>query len=379
MTTRPLCPSGEVIIATYEIRGDRLLAEQVAQETCIEQTVEFPADLITSREIRNEIFGRVSALFESGENRWTARLEYSAEVAASEVTQTLNLVFGNTSLKPGVRLVDLDFPPSLLSAFGGPRFGVAGLRQRLGVSPRPLVASAIKPMGLPVDTLAQLAFEMALGGVDIIKDDHGLSNQPFGPYGARVEAVCQAVRRAVESAGKPCLYAPNVSAPMLEILPRAQLAAEQGAGALLIAPGLCGFDALRLLASPKGPGLPVLCHPALLGSFTASADSGLSHGLAHGLLPRVFGADASIFPNHGGRFSFSEASCREIARACLDIPPHLPPCFPVPAGGMTLERAGEIVSFYGNDTILLIGGDLRRHGELSEGCRRFVRQAQEGI
>jgi ribulose-bisphosphate carboxylase large chain len=30
----------------------------------------------------------------------------------------------------------------------------------------------------------------------------------------------------------------------------------------------------------------------------------------------------------------------------------------VPAGGMTLERTGEILDFYGEDTMLLIGGNL---------------------
>jgi ribulose-bisphosphate carboxylase large chain len=34
------------------------------------------------------------------------------------------------------------------------------------------------------------------------------------------------------------------------------------------------------------------------------------------------------------------------------------PALPVPAGGMTLERTGEILDFYGPDTMLLIGGNL---------------------
>jgi len=31
---------------------------------------------------------------------------------------------------------------------------------------------------------------------------------------------------------------------------------------------------------------------------------------------------------------------------------------PVPAGGMTLARTGELLDFYGPDTMLLIGGNL---------------------
>jgi ribulose-bisphosphate carboxylase large chain len=366
-----------MILATYEIRGDKTLAHRMASDICIEQTVEFPADLVTEPHIRDEIFGRIAELSESDEGLWRARIEYSAEIAGQEVTQLLNVLMGNTSLKTGVKLVDIELPASLLSLCGGPRFGVAGLRDLLDVPQRPLVASAIKPMGLAIEELAQLALTMARGGVDIIKDDHGLADQPFCRFEERVRAVTDAIRRAQEDTGRRCLYAPNVSGPLTSILARAHFAAESEAGALMLAPGLCGFDALRLLASPEGPGLPLLCHPAWLGSLTVSSSSGLSHGLAYGLLPRLLGADASIFPNYGGRFSFSERACRDIARGCRVPRMGLPSIIPVPAGGMTVNRVSEMAGFYGLDAMLLIGGDLRRHGELEAGCRKFVLAAAE--
>lgn len=374
-----LCPSGEKILAIYEIRGSRELAQQVARDTCIEQTIEFPADLVTQEDIRDDIFGRLVSLEPVEAELFEARIEYSAEIAAGESTQLLNVLFGNTSLKSGIRLVDVDLPASVQKVCGGPRFGVSGLRRLVDVPHRPLVATAIKPMGLSVPELAQLAYQMARGGVDIIKDDHGLSDQPFCGFEQRVKAVAGAVRKAQDETGKACLYAPNVAAPLTQILRRAELAAAAGAGALMIAPGLCGFDALRTLAGEEGPGLPVLCHPAWLGSFTVSGAGGLSHGLAYGLLPRLLGADATIFPNHGGRFSFSSQSCLDIARVCAAPRPGLEPIFPVPAGGMTVDRVAEMVGFYGPDVILLIGGDLRRHGPLEEGCRGFVQQAQTAI
>jgi ribulose-bisphosphate carboxylase large chain len=34
------------------------------------------------------------------------------------------------------------------------------------------------------------------------------------------------------------------------------------------------------------------------------------------------------------------------------------PCVPVPAGGMTTDRVGEMLDFYGADIMLLIGGGL---------------------
>jgi ribulose-bisphosphate carboxylase large chain len=46
---------------------------------------------------------------------------------------------------------------------------------------------------------------------------------------------------------------------------------------------------------------------------------------------------------------------------------------PVPAGGMTTERAPEMLDFYGPDTILLIGGNLLAAGErLTEKTAEFV-------
>ncbi|MCU0663267.1 MAG: RuBisCO large subunit C-terminal-like domain-containing protein [Myxococcota bacterium] len=374
---RVLCPSSEKIGATYEIRGDRELAQRVASDICIEQTVEFPADLVTQPHIRDEIFGHITGLSEIEEGLWQARIEYSAELASQEVPQLLNVVMGNTSLKTGVKLVDVELPASVLALCGGPRFGVAGLRKLLAVPERPLVASAIKPMGLSNQELAELALAMARGGIDIIKDDHGLSNQPFCRFEERVRAVTHAIRRAQDETGKRCLYAPNVAAPLTSILARAEFAAGFQAGALMIAPGLCGFDALRLLASSEGPGLPLLCHPAWLGSLTVCSSSGLSHGLAYGLLPRLLGADASIFPNFGGRFSFSEQACRDIAASCQGTPMGLTSIFPVPAGGMTVNRVPEMARFYGLDTMLLIGGDLRRHGDLEASCRSFVLAATE--
>jgi len=40
------------------------------------------------------------------------------------------------------------------------------LRLLLGVAQRPLLCTALKPMGLPPSVLADLAYQIALGGID---------------------------------------------------------------------------------------------------------------------------------------------------------------------------------------------------------------------
>ena len=57
-------------------------------------------------------------------------------------------------------------------------------------------------MGLSATDLAELAYRFALGGIDLIKDDHGLTNQPFCPFEERVRRCAEAVaRRTARPAG----------------------------------------------------------------------------------------------------------------------------------------------------------------------------------
>ena len=72
----------------------------------------------------------------------------------------------------------------------------------------------------------------------------------------------------------------------------------------------------------------------------------------------MLGADAVVYPNHGGRFGYSPDTCRALARAALAPWHDLRPCLPVPAGGMTTDRVSEMLDFYGADIMLLIGGGL---------------------
>jgi ribulose-bisphosphate carboxylase large chain len=362
--------SGERFHALYRISGDEKTAYEKAKDICIEQTIEYPEDLVPDGVIRNEIFGRIEH-FEMRDTACWAHISFAAESTAGELTQLLNVLFGNISLKEGIQLVHFHLSPSLSQRFPGPQFGIPGLRKALNAASGPLLATAIKPMGLTATGLATLTYQFACGGIDIIKDDHGLTNQPFAPFRERVARCAEAVFEAQEKTGKRILYAPNITAPHDEILPRAHIAKERGAGALLVSPGICGFDTIRLLASDKSINLPIIAHPALLGSYVL-AEHGISHGCLFGTIARIAGADATIYPNFGGRFSFSREECADIVRACIEPYECFAPIFPMPGGGMTMERIPDMASLYGNDVIYLIGGGLFRHSDdLAENCRHF--------
>ena len=108
--------------------------------------------------------------------------------------------------------------------------------------------------------------------------------------------------------------------------------------------------------------LPILSHPAWLGTFAISPEQGVAHHVIFGQLPRLAGADATIFVNHGGRFAFSRDDCRGIVAATEQPMGQLKPIFPIPAGGMTLDRLPEMAEFYGSEAVFLIAGGLYSHG-----------------
>ncbi len=366
-----LTVSGDRITAVYEFTGDVADAEARANALRVEQTIEFPADLVPDDDIQREIIGRVESLDVVGPDTARAEVSYAVETTGFELPQLLNVLFGNSSLLPGVKLVDVALPSSLTERLGGPRFGIAGLREMLDAPSRPLLATALKPMGSPPERFAEMAYQLALGGVDMIKDDHSLANQPFAEYTARVRACSEAVRRANDETGLNAMYMPSINAPQRLIEERMRIALDAGAGGLLVLPGITGFDHMRDLASRSDVGVPIMGHPALLGGFVSSPTGGIAHGVLYGTWMRYAGADLSVFPNYGGRFSFSPEACTEIADACREPIDGVAPIFPSPGGGMTRDRIDEIVEFYGNDVALLIGGDLHRGENLEKTAAAF--------
>lgn len=375
--TVPLRLSGERFQVIYRIAAAEEEARARALDICLEQTVEFPGELVPPGPIRDEIVGRVESLEPNGPAAFRATISFPVEAAGDDLSQLLNVVLGNISLKPGLRAERLVLAPSQAAAFRGPRFGRAGLRELTGVTDRPLLSTALKPMGLaPVD-LAELAYRFALGGIDLIKDDHGLTNQSFCPFEERIQRCAEAVARANRKTGLRCLYVPNITAGPQEQTRRARLARQAGAGGVLVCPGLCGLDAMRAVADDDETALPILSHPAFQGSFVVRPEEGFSHHLIFGQIARLAGADGTIFPNFGGRFSFTREECCHIAAGTEAPMGPLRPIFPAPAGGLSLSQVHELESAYGREVIILVGGGLFRHGpDLIENCRVFRTMAE---
>ncbi len=344
------------IAATYAIAARAGEPERVARAIAYEQTVELPEALVDA-DVAREVVGRVEDL-RGGDGVSLATVHYEAALADGQLPQLLNLLCGNASLYPEVRLVDLELPESVLASFPGPRLGVAGLRELVGVHDRPLLATALKPRGIGVDALAALAGGFALGGGDIVKDDQNLA-EPFEPFKRRVEACARAVEAANARTGRRCLYLPHVAGPADELDRRFAFVAELGLAGVLACPMVMGPDTMRALGARHG--LALMAHPALAGGLVNGPDHGVAPHVLLGTVFRLAGADVSVFPNAGGRFSFTPADCHRIAEALRAPLGTLAPAWPCPAGGMQLDDVAAMCADFGPDAVLLVGGALLGH------------------
>jgi ribulose-bisphosphate carboxylase large chain len=134
----------------------------------------------------------------------------------------------------------------------------------------------------------------------------------------------------------------------------------------MIAPMIAGVSNFWRLVQDN-PGVAFIAHPSMGGAAR------IAPPLLLGRLFRLIGADAVVFPNHGGRFGYSPDTCRQLAHTALEARDGLRPCVPVPAGGMSTGRVREMLDFYGADVMLLIGGALLEAREqLTEATAAFV-------
>ncbi len=340
-----------------------------ARDIAFEQTVELPSDCITP-ELAQAVVGQVEEVERMGGDVWSAVISYPPGTVSRDVTQLFNLLFGNISLKSGVLLTEVDLTDELLSHLPGPSFGIDGLRRICTVvESRPLSCTALKPLGLTTEKLAELCYQFALGGIDIIKDDHGLANQDPAPFTERVKRCQDAVQRANRETGGHSVYFPNLASRRSEFDEDIVLLQSLGIKGVLVSPLLIGLESVTYLAETSG--LAVLTHPALSGAFF-HPDHGITPELLLGKLFRVIGSDGVIYPNVGGRFVLTQATCLAI-NANLRAPlGEIRPVFPVPAGGIDVEQVPYWIDQYGPDTIFLIGASLYRQRDLVTGAAQMA-------
>lgn len=297
---------------------------------------------------------------------------FSRDIPALLVT-----VFGKLSMDGRIKLIDLSVSDQFASAFRGPAFGIGGVRELLNVHDRPLLMSIFKSViGYDLPELREQFLQQALGGVDLIKDDEILFENPLTPIEKRVEACMAAAKEAEAQTGQKLLYAVNVTGRMSQLRAQAKKAIDAGANALLFNVLAYGFDALQELAEDPDISVPIAAHPAVAGAFYPSPYHGIAAPLLLGKLMRLAGADLVLFPSPYGSVVMPKEETLAIKDVLLSMKDTaLKPSFPVPSAGIHPGLVPLLMSDFGTESVVNAGGGVHGHRLGAAAGGRAFRQA----
>ena len=125
---------------TYRINSQT--SKEVTEAIRVEQTIEFPYDLAPEW-IQKEVVGQVVSSKEIENSQTEVVIDFNTDTTGYEIGQMLNVVWGNVSMFPDVKVTKVEFPDDFLNSLKGPRFGISGVRELLGAKKRPILATAL--------------------------------------------------------------------------------------------------------------------------------------------------------------------------------------------------------------------------------------------
>ncbi|MDD5658544.1 MAG: RuBisCO large subunit C-terminal-like domain-containing protein [Actinomycetota bacterium] len=282
-----------------------------------------------------------------------------------QIPMLMTTLLGNdVSTSAQVKLVDIKFSGNFLKYFMGPKFGIDGIYDYMGLNSqrRPLVLNMIKPcLGYSASEGASIFKQIAMGGVDIIKDDELFANTSYSSIKDRVSLYKKAAKEVYEHTGHLTRYCVNITDRFDKVLEHAKIATEEGADFLMINFVATGISVLQALSEMDYIKIPIVAHYATAGSMTESPFTGISTPLLLGKLARMSGADMCMFSSPYSTYPFLKRRYKQIADMQRLPFGNLKPTMPVIGGGVHPNSAKKIVSELGKEIVLASGGAILGH------------------
>jgi len=302
-----------------------------------------------------------------------SRIRFPEHNVENDISSLLTMIFGKYSMAGTAKVVGVHLPKN----YGlRPKFGITGIREKLGIWDRPLVMSIFKPaLGLSASDHAAILEEVAEAGLDLIKDEELLGDLASAPTLERLKACLEVLERQQAKTGKAMLYAVNVTGRADLLLDKARLLVKNGANALLLNVLTYGFSVLEAIAADPEIQVPIFAHPAFAGALCGSPDFGLSYSVVLGVLLAHAGADAVLYPASYGNLQLKADQEKEIKEIL-----HSRNVFPVPSAGLRPAIVPQVIKDYGLDVILNAGTGIMDHlSGPGEGVKAFLQAVQSSL
>jgi ribulose-bisphosphate carboxylase large chain len=312
-------------------------------------------------------------------DRGRVRVSYPLENTGPNLPTLVSTVAGNLfELRQlsGLRLLDLEFPPSLVEHFPGPQFGVAGTRQLTGVFDRPIIGTIVKPsVGLTPEQTAELVRTLGYAGIDFVKDDELMANPPHSPLKERVRAVMNAVNEIADATGRKVMYAFNITDQLDLMLEHHDEVVAAGGNCVMISinsVGLAGVEFLRRACQA-----PIHGHRNGWGMLTRCPALGIDFA-AYQKLWRLAGVDQLHVNGLKNKFYEADESVVRSIEACQKPVFGDDAIMPVVSSGQWGGQAPETYRATRTlDLMYLAGGGILAHPSGSAAGVTAIRQAWE--
>lgn len=363
-------PSDDYIVGTYYIEdvveGQEFIdhlgqVERLAAEGSTSSWMDVKE---LTESVRERLMSKVLGYYEIPAEKGTRKavIQLGFPTAAWDVNVNVPMLLlsiaGNCFAFPTkMRMLDMYIPEKLAAKFGGPKFGVSGVREILGVYDRPLTLQIIKPkMGMTPEETANQVYQSALGGVDLCKDDEMCSELENCSFDARLEAVLRALEKAEHETGHKTLYMVSITDEVDRIQEKARRACAAGATGLLLAYS-ASPSVLRVLAEDPKITAPILLHVSHLLALLPTMNFPVLSKLC-----RLCGADMMLTPSIWS--SIPVASVEESLRVSQTLVApfyNIKPIFPMPGAGVHPGSVEVMLAENGPDMIFLAGGGMLGH------------------
>jgi ribulose-bisphosphate carboxylase large chain len=370
-------PKTTDLLCDFYVEPEDISLKEAAGGVAAESSVGTWTELTTIKPYVEKLVARVFSI--NGNN---IRVAYPIELfepgnMPNILSSVAGNVFGLRALR-NLRLNDIVLPRELVQSFKGPKYGISGIRELLGVKDRPFVGTIIKPkLGLKTRDHAKVAYEAWVGGCDIVKDDENLSSQRFNPFDDRVVETLEMRDRAEEETGEKKVYMVNITSETEEMLKRAQLVKDNGGRYLMIDILTCGFSALQTIRE-QDFGLVIHGHRAGHAAFTKNTKHGISMKVI-AKIARIIGVDQLHVGTVVGKMSETREEVSENCEALRTDMYGLNKVLPVASGGLYPGLVPALIGFFGNDFVIQAGGGINGHTDGTVSGAMAMRQAVDAV
>lgn len=387
-------PKKTDLVALFRVEPNGVPMKEACGAVAAESSVGTWTHLTTSNESVMEKRARV---FEINGNY--CKVAYPVELfEGGNMPQILSSVAGNIfgmKVIKKLRLEDISFPEEIIKSFRGPKYGLEGVREIVGVYDRPLVGTIVKPkLGLNESQHAKVAYESWVGGLDLCKEDENLASMKFNKFEKRVETSLQLREKAEDETGETKVYLPNVTGEVNEMLGRAEFVKEHGGKCVMVDILTTGWGGLQTLREKtEGLGLILHAHRAGHAAFTRDNTHGISM-LVVAKVAKVIGVDQlHIGTAHVGKMEGSSIDVKtiedEMEENKLDSDDErrllaqdwygTKPVFAVASGGLHPGSVPKLIERMGTNIIAQFGGGCHGHPNGTRAGAKAIRQAVDAI